>query len=360
MALARVALGAVALAGCYAGFDSEEGQLRLVPDDDVFTEPYLGLFPQNNPLLEGTRLCLEVTCSPLDPTCPVELELGDCFQQSVEGGTLLGPGCALADAAGTLTWRFVPDLAGCGGESLAYAPVADQLTFQVVPPAEVTAALYQWAEAAAESSLAPEVGASFPTDWTVGEGEPFQVVVGGSLRLPIVLTHPDYSGAVVYDTTAVEVRVVDVAGTAAVESPEPGWLQVVPSPGYVGEVEVTIGGTPQLAGQVVGVPPAVASLELVPAFAVSDGQRLPVAARAVARDASGALLRGGRVDGARWGAGGGAGRRVAPRRGLRAAPRRLPPAARARAGAAGGDAGGAVRGHGRLGDVLVAGARAPR
>lgn len=281
------------LAGCYQGFDTEEAQLRLMPDESVVTEPFLGLFPANSPLLQGSELCATVSCG-ADASCPSELLVGDCYEQTVEGGVLLNRDCVSAPDVGTLVWHFDPidDLTKCGADPAAYAPLPDRATLTVVPAEEITAAWEQWAEAAAAESLEP-VGVAFPDDWTVAEGEPFHVVAGGTLLLPVVLRHPKWAGAVAYDADLVQISVVTTGGTAPVVTvPHPGWVRIAPSAGSEGEVRVAVGGQEWVAGRFVGVAPAIASIEVVPAYVASEGERLPFGARAVVRDAAGTLLYG--------------------------------------------------------------------
>jgi hypothetical protein len=57
-------------------------------------------------------------------------------------------------------------------------------------------------------------------------------------------------------------------------------------------VQVVSGDNTWVAGQFEGVAAQIASIEVVQAYAANDGERIPFAARAVARDADGGLVYG--------------------------------------------------------------------
>jgi hypothetical protein len=165
-----------------------------------------------------------------------------------------------------------------------------------VAATDVVPILYQWAERGAEASLVPAAGA-FPDDWIVPDGEPFYVVEGGVLPLPVVFQRESDGMKVAWDTTAVEVAVVTIEGEAPdVAVPDPGWITVTPVAGGTSEVQVTDGTEQWVAGTLVGVPAEVASIEVVVALIdEGEGATSPYAARAVLRDAGGRLLYGAPV-----------------------------------------------------------------
>ena len=283
------------LSGCYSGFDTAGGQLHLDPTDTVVVEPYVGLIPNDTSLMEGTEVCAAITCSDQDATCPKEIDVASCFDQSAEGGSISGDGCALAETAGTFVWHFDPvaDVAACGADPGTYAPAPDSVSFEVVAATEVTPVLLQWAERGAEASLVAAAG-SFPDDWRVPDGQPFQVVDGGLLRLPVAFQRDSDARIVAWDTAAVDLEVVTTAGDEpAVTFPQPGWVALTPVAGGTSEVRVRDGTEEWVAGTIVGVEPEVASIEVVVALTEDgDGITSPLAARAVLRDGSGTLVYG--------------------------------------------------------------------
>jgi uncharacterized protein (TIGR03382 family) len=285
--------------GCVTGFESEQAQLHLDPTDTVFLAPFAELVPNGTPLLAGAELCVALACSDADATCPRSIDIGACFDQTVDGGSLPSEDCATADTAGTFVWHFDPvaDVAACGADPATYVPVPDAVTFEVVEASDVTPVLFQWAEDAAGEVLISADGSGFPSDWTVADDEVFQVVDGGTLRLPIVFTHNDDGQHVAWDTTQVDVVVVTTSGTEpTVTVPSPGWLTFTAASGGTSEIQVTDGAETWVAGTVVGVDSDVSSLEIVVAYSdFDDDEHTPYAARAVLRDATGALVYGAPV-----------------------------------------------------------------
>lgn len=285
-----------ALVGCYSGFDTEGGQLHLDPSG-VSVDG--GLIPNETPLLEGTEVCAAISCSSSDATCPGEIHIASCFDQSAEGGSISGDNCVTADSAGTLVWHFDPiaDVAACSADPSTYTPEPDSVSFEVLAAADVTAILDQYAERYAEASLVPAAGA-FPEDWTVPHGEPFRVVDGGVLQLPIMFERDSDGTFVAVNETSFEVEVVTLEGEEPdVTVLDPLWIAVTPVPGGTSEVQITNGTDEWVAGTVVGVPADVASIEVVVALGNDgDGTPSPAAARAVLRDSSGTLLYGAPVE----------------------------------------------------------------
>jgi hypothetical protein len=289
-------LGAVS--GCYSGFDSTQAQLHFDPADTLVTEPFAGLVPDHTLLLEGTEVCATLRCSDADSTCPESIDIAACFAPSVEGGSVSGDLCAIAETPGTFVWHFDPvvDVASCGADPATYTPTADEVSFEVVSTTEVRPVLLQWAERGAEEALVP-AGDAFPDDWMVEEGEPFQVVAGGRLQLPVAFLTSDDDRIVAWDSNEVFVEVVtNVGDNPDVSMPQPGVVAITPTLGSVNEVFVTVRSDTWVAGTVVGVSPEdVASLEIVVALLDDDGHASPFGARAVLRDADGALVYGAPV-----------------------------------------------------------------
>lgn len=287
----RVTLVLGLLAGCYDGFETREGQLELEPVDLV-VGPYEGFTP-DHPMIVGAELCADVRCGDGQTTCPGDELVDACFATSASGALAsTAPDCVEAVAEGAGDWAFDP--VPCDANADGYAPVADGVDVVVVGPELVEARLDPWVEDLVHEDGVIPMGGGFPDDWTPAAGEPFQVVEGGHLRLPITLWHPDHEVAVAWTDARATVEIAATGGAVpTVDRPAPGWVQLEAEPGAAGELRFSVATASWTVAEVVGVPDDPGSVELVVAFVDEGGGKAsPLGARAVVRDRDGALVFG--------------------------------------------------------------------
>lgn len=287
----RVAMLLGLLVGCYDGFESREGQLELEPVDLV-VGPMEGFTP-DHPMIVGSELCADVRCGDGQATCPGDDLVDACFATSASGGLdATASDCVEAVAEGAGAWIFDP--VACDANADGYAPIPDGVDVVVVGPDLVEARLDQWVEALIHEDGVVAVGGGFPDDWTVAEGEPFRIVEGGHLRLPITLWHPDHDVSVAYTDARATVELVTTSGTGpSLDRPNPGWVWLEADEGATGELRFSVATASWTLGEVVGVADDPGSLELVVAFVdEGGGKRSPLGARAVVRDRDGNLVYG--------------------------------------------------------------------
>ncbi len=281
-------LGVLILSGCYDGFETEEGQLRLMPID-VFTEAHGGFYP-SNPLLESTEMCVEIDCGSADCT---DLDLQGCLEQAVTGvGSLLEGDCIAADDVGQLVWEF--NLSSCGATYDGDILVDDRVTFDVVAAAEVSASWTQWPELSLGSGV--EIDGEVPNDWIQAPEEPFRVVDGGQLMLPVTLSHPDFDDSVAYGFAQAS---PGATADLDVDSPVGGYVRVTGREGSEGQITIEAGDQTLTAASVVGVADEVDSIELIVGYVAdqeNDELRTPLAVRAVTRNAKGEVVYGAPVE----------------------------------------------------------------
>ncbi len=258
---------------------SEQGQFHITVDD-VVTD-VVGGVSSRGPVLVGTALCGE-------PRAQAG-SLAACFEPGAAGAASLNDeGCLVIDGPGEAAWTFTAQT--CAVPTPDGSPwIDDEVVFTGVSLSSVTASLDHWPErliTEAEQAAPETVDGEVPTDWVPAPGEPLQVVEGAAFTLPLALRHADFEDAVAWDPAAMTVRV----GDQELEPVAPGRFAFGE---HAGPLTAEIDGQSFALGQIELVPSsAVASLELVTSNVDNDTTSQPLAARAIARDADGALVFG--------------------------------------------------------------------
>jgi hypothetical protein len=294
-ALAAAASLLLAAGGCLPVVETEGGQVRLTFDGARGAAT--GSYSESSPLLVGATYCHTLTCA---ADCPAsDFAVEDCFDVQVQGaGTVDGDQCASIDATGEVEWRF--EAVSCAANDDGYAPSDDTLHMQAVETSTVTASIEQWLELLAESELEP-VGQGWPSGWTAEPGEALQVLAGATLRLPVVVRHPDFATPVVWlpDDASFE---LDQQGTADVElsQPTPGELALTTPLGSAATVTMDLYGQRFELGSVEAVEAdTVQEVQVVVAAWFTDpdpGTQTPMGARAVLWADNGRPVLGAPVD----------------------------------------------------------------
>jgi hypothetical protein len=303
--------------GCEPGWRSEEDQL-------VFYEPTVitgaeGYFDNDGPLLVGTVICPRIDCvrpeiedednPPLD-LCPTNEDentsnpaLLACFDREVFGATQVG-GCLVFDTPGAAVWSFTPR--SCDAMSNGFAPLPDEVSFDVIPAEQVTAWFRPDADLWALDNLVAGPGQSFPTDAVREKGDSVKLLADSTVRLPIVLESP--YGDVGWQTRQPEGFGANAVASIAVESSSGEPPEVVLTADGAIELVIEDGARAKLRletdlasfdlGEVVGVAANdIESLELVVGYAETDeAPPSPAGARAILRDETGTPVYGGRVE----------------------------------------------------------------
>jgi hypothetical protein len=275
--------------GCGMPVLSEEGQLIAGIQDfgNVLTCP--GTPP---PVLVGAEVAFKVSCH---ADCPAEHDAMACFSTDLDPAE--GPPGTYRyrfDHVGPAVWRF--DAVPCAANAAGYRPVDDRFVFDVVGPDDVVGRAGE-PEVFAETLLSAGPRRSFPADWRQPEGEPWQVVIDRPVGFaPVLVTDRGLPVGAPY--AAPRFTIEQARGRPAeMAMSERGTVLVIPK--EVGAEATVWFSHPAVPDDrwplatVVGVAEdTVASLEVVAAYAPTGTHGVPLAARAVARDASGDLVWG--------------------------------------------------------------------
>jgi hypothetical protein len=308
--------------GCDPGWTSTEDQIS-------FSDPTLvigaeGFFENQGPVLVGTVSCPLIDCvrpqvededdPPLD-LCPQNGDeltsnyaLLECFQMSVNvlGAQLEGTCLTFAEPNIGVGWVFLATT--CDAQIGGFAPVDDDVFFQVVGPEGLIAWFKPSADLYANDNMRPGPGKSFPTDATRKLGEPIKLMGGSEVRLPITLedatTHrevawqprlPDLHGG--GENATVEAEVVEGEPPQLALTSD-GSLLITIATGSRANLELVTPVASFSLGEVRGVAEDdVDSLEVVVGYAPPESSLpdAPAGARAILRDKDGDPIYGARV-----------------------------------------------------------------
>jgi MYXO-CTERM domain-containing protein len=278
------------LAACDGGsFETDHGQLEISASSMV---DFAAGPDGPSRFLAGTAICPSVSVSPDDRPAG-DYEPLDCFAQSFAGPVEPDADCLALTGAGTVDWTFTPQ--ACPGNDFGYAPVDDHVAIEVVAPDAVEGRLPMRVEELAESLADdPGVRLDHPDGWRLADGEPLRLVAGQPFDVqPALRTIADGVPVAWEDGT------LRSDGTTVIDAEEAvGMFRLLATKGETAALTLDVAGTPFPVGTIEGVAEsAVASIEIALAFAQDPdtGISSPYAARAVLRDADGALLFGAPV-----------------------------------------------------------------
>lgn len=274
----------------------------------VVSEPnarYLG----EGPLLAGTTACLTWGHDASFDDDPVP---ADCYLTSVEGPVIETPvtgGVCYEFGEGETTWTF--EVQPCDAP---FVIGDDEVTVRAVPGDDLEARFVAWPEALALwGAIATVASGDLPEDFGEPYGEVLLLAASQPVRLHLALRERESGAWAGWNPSAGSLELQMVTGNGRlIDGGEPsgvgwGWtsglapprgLRVVLDQGAEAEVVLTVGDASWTVARLQAVAPSEAdSLELVAARSDGTDVSAPLAARAFARTADGALIHGAPI---RW------------------------------------------------------------
>jgi len=282
------------LTGCPAEhIPSEQGQW-MIDSSHLVTGAHQG-FGGDGAVLTGTPFCSIPTFQGEVPEgFGTSQVLADCVEQSIAGPAGWDDSCLLLEEAGEVTWYLDPT--DCPLQESGLNLQADRIVFEVADPAQVQAEVQQWVEDYAVESL--QLDPASPAGWTNPPGDPFRLMAQQRVLLYLRLTDPETGGSVAWKAEDGAISATARAGSfqRTDSGEDAGWVGLVLGEGAQVDLELAVNDRSWAAGTVEAVDrDAPASLEIVAGYFIGDGdaeQRAPFGARAVVRDANGALIYG--------------------------------------------------------------------
>ncbi len=301
--LLATALFSGLVCGCDPTFYSEGEEWRF-SDVALVSGAHSG-FHNTESLLPDTPLCPTMDWQ---GSLPEEFDeawiVENCIEQSLEGPASFEQRdeltCAMMESAGEVVWRF--DAIDCEAEWPTDPPVSDRLVLQVADPASVTAEVHQWFEEMAMDGLETVPAGAITEELLIVQGEPFRLIEDSAVTFFVRLWDPEKQQPVAWRGDEGEVYANTLAGDVQLQplsEEEPGWIRLSLAAGAEAALFINVNGEAWEAARLVGVSAEEAdSLELVATLLAADdeGAAMPVAARAVVRDAQGNPLFGAPVD----------------------------------------------------------------
>jgi len=276
-------------------FETDSGQVEVADPETVDLVAKDG---GPSPLLAGTTLCPDLSAGTETPEG--DYDRLACFAQSFEGPIVVNGECLTFDTPGVVDWTFTAQT--CPGNEFGYTPVDDHVAIEVVAAGTVSGGLPMRLEdsveaAEAEAAAGGEgsgVTVDRPEVWRVADGERVRIVARSAYDLEPRLTTAE--GVPVAWKDGALTSADDNATILEVEQPVVGRFRVLTEAGAASALTLEAGGAAIPVGEVEGVPVSdVASLEIALVRLEGDGLSMPVAARAVTKDADGAVILGAPV-----------------------------------------------------------------
>jgi MYXO-CTERM domain-containing protein len=290
-------VGLVALAGgCDVDFVSESGRLGF--DAPELRRATLEDFASGDAIAVGSRVCPQFDgYQDGDSYREISNEdddaLRSCFDIEALGPATYDGRCLEVDGPGEVTWSLQPRGESCI-DDVSFE--SDQVRFDAVALADVVTEEAALVERLATSGTWTIPEGTLPPDLVPAVGAPLVVVEGVTVTAQVGLREPAgdrivawTDGQVVVTPASAEVQTYGEDGEDELDGH--ALLRLVD--GTTAEVALHVAGAPAPALQVESVPETeLTDLQIVGFFSVDGEAGLPTILRAIARDASGRLVRG--------------------------------------------------------------------